>query len=153
MHRHPIHPLLVSLPIGLWILSLVADVIHWTGLGVPSWDDVAFYSMFGGLVAALLAAVPALIDFLAQARARRPQLASGLLRLNLAIVGLYVLNFCLRAYQPAQSLSVWMSVAGITLLAISGWLGGELFRGLHGEARRVRGIRIETRRHSTARSA
>jgi len=26
--RHPIHPMLVPLPIGLWIFALVADLIH-----------------------------------------------------------------------------------------------------------------------------
>ena len=33
---HPLHPILVALPIGLWIFSLVSDVIFKMGWGVQS---------------------------------------------------------------------------------------------------------------------
>lgn len=62
--KHPIHPVLVALPIGLWIFSLVSDVIYLTKWGGPVWNDVAFYTMAGGFGSALLAAVPGLIDLL-----------------------------------------------------------------------------------------
>ena len=28
---HPLHPLLVTLPIGSWVLALVCDVVYWRG--------------------------------------------------------------------------------------------------------------------------
>ena len=61
---HPIHPMLVPIPIGLWIFSLVCDLIAAGGSTNPAWQTVAFYSMGGGIVGALLAAIFGLIDLL-----------------------------------------------------------------------------------------
>ena len=58
---HPIHAMLVPLPIGLWTFALVADVmVHLRG--GQGWRTVAFYCLGGGIVGALLAAIPGLID-------------------------------------------------------------------------------------------
>jgi hypothetical protein len=54
--KHPLHPMLVVFPIGLWIFSLIADFIFLSG-GDARWNDVAFYTIAGGLVGALVAAV------------------------------------------------------------------------------------------------
>ena len=50
--RHPIHPILVAFPIGLWVFSVVADLIYQLGWGRATWSDVAFYSIGGGIVGA-----------------------------------------------------------------------------------------------------
>src|SRR5687767_6032767 len=60
---HPIHVILVPLAIGLWVFALVADVAA-AVTGNPDWRTVAFYSIGGGVVGALLAAVPGFIDLL-----------------------------------------------------------------------------------------
>ena len=39
--RHPIHPMLVPIPIGLWIFSLVADLFHTGGSTNAAWTTVA----------------------------------------------------------------------------------------------------------------
>jgi hypothetical protein len=44
---HPLHPILVALPIGFWILSLVSDFIYKFGFGALVWNDVAFYTLGG----------------------------------------------------------------------------------------------------------
>jgi uncharacterized membrane protein len=61
--RHPLHPILIPLPIGLWVFSLVADLVFLAGWGGATWKAVAWYTMGGGIVGAVLAAVPGLIDF------------------------------------------------------------------------------------------
>lgn len=56
--KHPIHPMLVTFPIGLWIFSLICDLI---GLAVANhaiWHTVAFYTMVGGIIGALAARCP-----------------------------------------------------------------------------------------------
>jgi uncharacterized membrane protein len=75
--RHPIHPILVDLPIGLWVFSAVADLVFQFGWASAVWKDVAFYALSGGIVGALLAAVPGFIDFfsITDARAGRVALA------------------------------------------------------------------------------
>ena len=62
--QHPIHPMLIVFPIGLWIFSLACDLIRLAGGSSDAWATVAFYSMVGGLVGALCAAVPGFIDLL-----------------------------------------------------------------------------------------
>ena len=65
------HPMLIVFPIGLWIFSLVCDLIRLAGASGDAWSTVAFFSMVGGLIGALCAAVPGLIDLLFYKRALR----------------------------------------------------------------------------------
>ena len=58
----------MSLPIGLWVFSVVADLVFLFGWGAAVWKDVAFYTLNGGIVGALLAAVPGFIDFFSHLR-------------------------------------------------------------------------------------
>ena len=47
---HPIHPMLIVFPIGLWNFSLACDLIRLAGASGDAWSTVAFYSMVGGMV-------------------------------------------------------------------------------------------------------
>lgn len=132
--KHPIHPMLVALPIGLWIFSLVSDVIYMMGWGGPIWNDVAFYTMAGGVAGALFAAVPGLIDLLSITNSQVKKIGIWHMCINLAVVALYAINLWLRYSAPANaSPPIWLSVIGILLLGISGWLGGEMVY-VHGVA-------------------
>lgn len=42
--KHPIHPMLVAIPIGLWIFSLICDLVRVFGATSPNWEIVAWYS-------------------------------------------------------------------------------------------------------------
>jgi uncharacterized membrane protein len=44
---HPIHPMLVTIPIGLWIFSLVCDLIAMGSATPETWQTTAFYAMVG----------------------------------------------------------------------------------------------------------
>jgi uncharacterized membrane protein len=123
---HPIHPMLVPIPIGLWIFSLVCDLIHAGGSSNPAWTTVAFYTMGAGIIGALAAAIFGLIDLLSlPPEPRRTALAH--MALNLTIVVLYLINFAMRWSAPENpGGAVWLSVIAIILLVISGWLGGKL---------------------------
>jgi hypothetical protein len=61
---HPIHPMLIVFPIGLWIFSLACDLIRLAGASGDAWSIVALFSMVGGFIGALCAAVPGFIDLL-----------------------------------------------------------------------------------------
>jgi uncharacterized membrane protein len=126
--------MIVSLPIGLWIFSLACDLISALGWGGVVWHDMAFYTMAGGILGALLAAVPGLVDFLSLSDATVKKLGAAHLSLNLFIVGLFVLNLWLRVTnEPSALLPVALSVFAIVLLAVAGWLGGEMVY-VHGVA-------------------
>lgn len=124
--RHPIHPMLVPIPIGLWIFSLVADLIHAGGSTNPAWTTVAFYCMGGGIVGALAAALPGLIDLLSLPAGPRKTAITHMV-INLTVVVLYVINFWMRMSAPeSPGKLVWLSLISVGLLAISGWLGGKM---------------------------
>jgi uncharacterized membrane protein len=130
---HPIHPMLVPIPIGLWIFSLVCDLIHAGGSSNPAWPTVALYTMGGGIVGALLAAVPGLIDLVSLPPGPR-KTAIAHMTINLTVVVLYIINFWLRLNSPDKpGTAVWLSVIAIGLLVISGWLGGKMVY-VHGVA-------------------
>ena len=62
--KHPIHPMLVVFPIGLWVFALACDFIRLAGASVQTWSAVGFATMVGGLIGALGAAIPVAIDLL-----------------------------------------------------------------------------------------
>jgi uncharacterized membrane protein len=132
--RHPIHPMLIVLPLGLWIFSLVSDLIYVIGWGGGVWTDVAFYTMAGGLVGALLAAVPGLIDFLALTDPRVKKIGWAHMLINLTVVGSFAVNLWLRTQSaPGATLPLVLSAMAVALLGISGWLGGTMVY-VHGTA-------------------
>jgi uncharacterized membrane protein len=125
--RHPIHPMLVPIPIGLWIFSLVCDVIY-VVVGDPVWRIVALYTMVGGIVGALAAALPGLIDLLSLPRTLK-RTALIHMTINLVVVALYAFNAWLRTggmESAAAAYTVWLSAVAIALLLVSGWLGGKM---------------------------
>lgn len=126
---HPIHPMLVSIPIGLWIFSLVCDLIGLSSASPAVWYTVAFYTMVGGTIGALIAAVPGLIDLLYYKGGQPPlkKVALTHMTINLVIVALYVVNIFLRYNDPmALKLPIALSVIAVGMLVISGWLGGHM---------------------------
>ena len=123
---HPIHPMLIPLPIGMWILSFACDLAFVFGNGDPVWSTVARYSMAGGIIGALAAAVFGFIDLMSlPAEPRKTALVH--MSINLLVVVLYVINFWLRTRSPDNPGGlVWLSLAAILLLVVSGWLGGKM---------------------------
>lgn len=93
---HPIHPMLIVFPVGLLIFSLVCDLISLGSADPFVWATVALYTMAGGFIGALLAAVPGLIDLLSLTDARVKKLAIAHMSLNLIAVTLYAVNLWLR---------------------------------------------------------
>jgi uncharacterized membrane protein len=123
---HPIHPMLVGFPIGLCALSFVADVIRLFAGGRPVWFDVALYAIAGGVIGALLAAVPGFVDYLSITDARVRDIAFAHMVTALFVVALFGMSFWLRWGGDAGYLPVAVSAAGLVLLGVAGWLGGEM---------------------------
>jgi uncharacterized membrane protein len=127
--RHPIHPMLIPFPIGLWIFSLVCDLVFAFGGGDAIWKTVALYTMCGGLIGALAAAVPGLVDMLSLPPGLR-RTAIVHMTINLIVVALFAVNLWMRWRSgnagAGASTPVLLSVIGVGLLAVSGWLGGKL---------------------------
>ena len=124
---HPIHPMLVTIPIGLWVFSLVADFVAMRSANAATWSAVAFYAMVGGIIGALAAALPGLIDLLSLKDKAIKKTALIHMSINLTIVVLYAINAWTRSQgSVAANVSLWLSVLAIAMLLVSGWLGGKM---------------------------
>jgi len=118
--------MLVPLPIGLWIFSFVCDLLFVLGSGASLWFTLGFYTMIGGTLGALLAAIPGVIDMISL-KGHPKKLALTHMGLNVSIVLAYAVNIGMRITDPAVAgLPLVLSMLAIALLAISGWLGGHM---------------------------
>ena len=137
--KHPVHPMIIPFPIALWIFSLVADVIYlWRGN--PIWKDyISFYAMLGGILGAAVAAVPGFIDWLSITESQTKKLADWHARLNVIALLVFIADFYLRTASGARwigtglTVPLLLSVLGVILIGISGWLAGEMVY-VHGVA-------------------
>lgn len=129
---HPIHPMIIPFPIALWVFSLVADVIYlWRGN--PVWRDwIAFYVLLAGIMGGAAAAVPGLIDWLSLTDKAVVKIANWHARLNVIALLVFASSFYLRTKSGTSLVSgsytipLALSVLGVGLITISGWLGGEM---------------------------
>lgn len=114
---HPVHPLLVQIPIGTWTSAAVLDLL-------PGRRFAPGLLVATGLVAALPAAVTGWIDW---ADMRKPQMRVGLVHaaMNSAAVGLYAASLAARL--RGRSLrGRALGYAGLTAVGLGGALGGHL---------------------------
>jgi uncharacterized membrane protein len=81
--------------------------------------------MLGGIIGALAAAVPGMIDMLSLPSGVK-KIAIMHMTINLVIVALYAVNAWLRIREAETLWPLWLSIAAIVLLAVSGWLGGKM---------------------------
>lgn len=124
--KHPIHPMLVGVPIGLWVFSMAADLIFLFGWGSSVWKTVALYTIAGGIVGALIAAVPGFMDFTSISDRDVRKIAVAHMAANLTVVALFALSFWLRLNNLLGGLPVAVSAIATMLLGVGGWLGGEM---------------------------
>ena len=131
--KHPLHPMLIPLPIGMWIFSLVCDVVA-LATDAVLWSGMAYYAMAGGLIGALLAALPGLVDLVTMNSSFVRRLGIWHGGINVLIVAMFAINLLWRrGGESGAAGPVILSIVAVLLLAVSGWLGGELVY-VHGVA-------------------
>jgi uncharacterized membrane protein len=126
---HPVHPMLVVIPLGTFIAAVVFDAMY-------LWQDDATFSTVGywniavGIIGGLVAAVFGLIDWLAipnGTRAKRIGLVHG--ASNVTVVALFAFVWLTRRagtdLTPSTNLFV-IETAALAIGMVAGWLGGEL---------------------------
>jgi uncharacterized membrane protein len=124
--NHPLHPILVSIPIGLWTFAFVCDLIHAFG-GSTLWSTVSLYCVAGGSVGAVVAAVPGLIDYFFIDEADMKRIATTHLLVNLGAVVIFTVNLWARFHVSSESfIPLILSAIGMGAVAWGGWLGGEM---------------------------
>lgn len=124
---HPIHPMLVPIPIGLWLFSFACDIIATRVAEPASWVTASEYAMVGGILGALAAALPGLVDLLSLRGRPIQKTALKHMVLNLVVVALFAVNAWLRLQDSIDhGASLVLSAVSVALLGVSGWLGGKM---------------------------
>jgi uncharacterized membrane protein len=125
---HPIHPMLIPFPIAFLTGALLIDVAF-LALADAFFARMSVWLLGAGLVTGALAAVPGLVDLVAEKRARS---TTGLVHAwgnGIALV-LAALNLGVRLVGGQEAMvSPWgVTLSGVValLLAVTGWAGGEL---------------------------
>ena len=125
---HPLHQMLIVLPLGLLVGAIAFDVVALVGRN-GFWSEMAYWLIAAGLIGGLLAAPFGLIDWTkipGGTRARRVGALHGLG--NVLVVLIFAASWWMRRDAPRTppSLALVLSFAGGALAAVTGWLGGEL---------------------------
>lgn len=125
---HPLHQVMVVIPLGLLIGSVGFDVYGYLR-GDADWAIAAHRMMGAGIVTALIAAPFGTIDWLAipsGTRAKRIGALHG--GSNVAMLLLVGLSWWLRRDSPAApgGMAVSLGVLAFVTMGLSSWFGGEL---------------------------
>ncbi|MFT3684363.1 MAG: DUF2231 domain-containing protein [Phycisphaerales bacterium] len=126
---HPVHQMMIVLPMGLLVGSIVFDVLCRV-TSSSRWADVAFWTMGAGIATGLVAAVFGFADWSgipAHTHAKRVGAVHGLG--NVLVVMLFGASFAMRLHDPnvqAPTGAFILSLLGGGCAVVTGWLGGEL---------------------------
>jgi len=129
---HPLHPTLVALPIGLFVWTFIADLVYLGRDKDATWYDISFWTSVAAIVTALVAALPGFGDYFTMARHTDARgMATTHMLLNLATVAVFIVAAALMwddgAVEGGRLTGVVILHAiGVGMLALSGWLGGEM---------------------------
>ena len=128
---HPVHPILTDFPIALWSTSLLGDIAA-AWLGQMAYREFAFWALALGLVIAAPTIVAGLIDYAAIPQGH-PAITRATWHMAFMLGAATVYTCSLIAHidrfsssRVAMWTSMGLSGAGLVLLMIGGWLGGEL---------------------------
>jgi uncharacterized membrane protein len=144
---HAIHPMLIVFPIGLLTTAVIFDVTQ-IFTDNPRWGDISFWMISAGLIGGIAAAIFGVIDWFGiprGTRARRIGVFHGFG--NAFVLLLFGMSWFSRLGAPstATPMAIGLGVVGVALMAVTGWLGGELIARL--------GISVDEGAHPNAPSS
>jgi uncharacterized membrane protein len=126
---HPIHQMLIVIPLGLWVTAVIFDVITMFRPS-PALSIAAFWNIVAGSIGAVLAAVFGLIDWTKipnGTNAKRVGVMHALV--NVGVLILFVIAAGLRwdnADYVATTGALVIELVAFALGGLGGFLGGEL---------------------------
>lgn len=134
---HPIHPMLVALPIGMYVAT-VAALLTYVGLDDPFYFRMALVANVAGVVMALVAAIPGAIDLFSLPRNSRARVA-GIKHASFALLatGLFAVAAATSYRQwagagvPDATVPLAIAIVGLLALLVAGALGWALVQTHH----------------------
>lgn len=126
---HPLHQMLVPIPLGLFMVGSALDVVQrFTDVAwIPT---VSFWNLLIGVVAALVAVVFGAVDFVAIPDGTRAKYIGGMHAVgNIVVVASFAIALFMRQehrFDAPSALALGLELGALSLLGLTGWLGGEL---------------------------
>lgn len=126
--RHPIHPMLVPVPIVCFVGALLTDVTYYATAEMM-WADFSSWFLVVGVIVGVLAAIAGLVDFLGNRLIRTqapawPHLLGNFLILVLAFFDALV--HTRDAWTSVVPTGIILSAITVLILPVTGWLGWSL---------------------------
>lgn len=129
---HPVHQMLIPVPAGLFIVAALLDVVGAFKEDLTWIPTVTFWNIALGIGFALLAAVFGIIDALkipSGTRAKRVATLHGASNVTAVVVfavALYIRWRYDTLHVGPVALGLGLELVAVAILAVAGWLGGEL---------------------------
>jgi len=126
---HPVHQMLVVLPLGLFIMAVLFDLAD-VALDRMTFATASYWNIAAGVATGLLAAVFGAVDWFAipaKTRAKRIGAIHGLG--NVIVVALFTIVLALRWREfghDTTRFALLLELCAFLMGAVTGWLGGEL---------------------------
>lgn len=124
---HPIHPILVSFPIAFFTGTMLLDIAAQI-FDEPQLAQAARHLNMGGIIFALLAAIPGITDYFLtvppKSSAKKRATIHGLI--NITVVLMYSIALIMKYRAAIPLLIIVVEAIGFTLLCIAGYMGGTL---------------------------
>lgn len=122
---HPLHPMLVPIPIACFVGTLVTDIVYARTANMQ-WANMSAWLLAVGVIVAVLAALAGLIDFLGDPRIRDLRAAwihagGNVLAVLLSIVNAFVHSR--DAYTSVVPTGLTLSAIVVLILVVTGWQG------------------------------
>ena len=128
INGHPIHPMLVPLPIGALTFALASDLAY-AATGDKFWARASATLLGVGVVTGALAGAVGSVDFTGRERIREHGESWLHAGGNVAALAISAVNYAIRQPDPAKPvvpMGLALSALTGTMLMVTGWLGGEL---------------------------
>ncbi|AZO12047.1 MULTISPECIES: DUF2231 domain-containing protein [unclassified Mesorhizobium] len=122
---HPVHPMLVTIPIACFVGTLLTDIVYWRTAEM-TWANFSAWLVTVGVIVGILAALAGLIDLLGESRIREQPTAWLHMGGNLVALVLAFLNMLVHtrdAWTSVVPTGLILSALVVVILLFTGWLG------------------------------
>jgi uncharacterized membrane protein len=125
LHSHPLHVMLVPIPLVCFGLTFVTDVTYWRTAAMM-WANMSAWLLTFGLIISVFAVLTGLIDFLSERRIRQLRAAWIHVLGNVTALVLTIFNVMVHtrdAYTSVVPAGLILSTLVVVILAVTVWNG------------------------------